>query len=200
MPIAMSLLIAMALAPFACASAENVRSWLDEQTTVFVTAQRQAWTFVRRDPRAGNRVYNFADLGALEVNQAGSRHQYLCLLEWITDPSLRKSKFVEDFSTLIIWADGNQLNFPRYTQDRAMLHLSDMPFKKHTYNVIESYYEVTVAQLVTMSQAKSLRIEATNQPPDAPIYKSAYREHASLVAFTDEVFNVAQQMKPTVKK
>jgi len=190
------LLAAMTIVPFKRANSESVRTWLDERTAVSVTAQRLAWTFVRRDALAGKRVYDFADLGAFEVNQTGTRHQYLCLLEWITDPSLRKSGVVEDFSTLIVWADDKQLTFPRYTQNREMLLLSEMPFKKHTYNVIESYYVVTVAQLETMAEAKSFRIEAANQPTDAAIYKSANGEHASLVAFTREISNIAKLMNP----
>jgi len=171
----------------------GLRSWVDEQTAVSVTAQKSAWTFFRRDVQATGKLYNFADLGAFEVNQTGKRRQYLCLLEWVTAPILRKTRVVEDFSTLTIWADDQPLAFPRYTVNRELLHLTDMPFKGHTYNVLESYYEVSLEQLLTLSQAKSLRIAAANQPPDAAPYRSAKEEHKSLLAFTNEVVSIAKQ-------
>ena len=181
-------------------AADSVRSWVDEQTAVSVTAQRNALTFFRRDVQASGKLVNFADLGALEINQVGKRHQYLCLLEWITAPIVRKSRVVEDFSTLVVWADDQPLTFQRYTQNREMLHLSDIPYKRHTYNVIESYYEVTLEQLVTMSEAKTLRIAAANQPSDEALYKGVKDEHRDLSAFTNEVVNIAKMANPAAVK
>jgi len=189
-----SLLFTLITVPVGRANSESVRSWVDEQTAVAVTAQRSAWTFIRRNAVPGAKVHYFADLGAFEVNQSGKRHQYLCLLEWITDPALRKSGVVEDFSTLVVWADDQQLSFPRHTQNSELLRVSAMPFKKHTYNVVENYYEVTVAQLVLIAHAKTLRMEAANQPPDAANYKSVNAEHASLLAFANEVSDIAKRM------
>ncbi|HEX2584281.1 MAG TPA: hypothetical protein VHL14_04050 [Steroidobacteraceae bacterium] len=185
------LLLATALMTPAHAAEDDVRSWIDEQTTVSVTAQKSALTFFRRDMQASGKLVNFIDLGALEVNQAGKRRLYLCLLEWITDPVRRKKRVVDDFSTLTVWADDKELTFPRHTEDRSTLHISDMPYKRHTYNVLESYYEVSLEQLVTMSEAKTLSITAANHPADATPYRGVTKGHKDLTAFTTEAVRIA---------
>ncbi|HEX2586150.1 MAG TPA: hypothetical protein VHL14_13555, partial [Steroidobacteraceae bacterium] len=77
--------MALSLLASACSTTRSgVRSWVDEKTAVTVTAQQRAMVFYRDDFQSGVNIYDFADLGAFEINQSGKRSQYLCLLLWST--------------------------------------------------------------------------------------------------------------------
>ena len=112
------MLVVMLIVPFASfAAGTATRSWVDDRTAVSVTAQRRPWLFGRNDVQSGVKIYYFAELGAFEINQSGKRRQYLCLQEWstVTAPMLSKSRVLEEFSTLVVWADDHPLigdNFP----------------------------------------------------------------------------------------
>ncbi len=185
----------------ACTTSSGVRSWVDERTAVAVTAQQKPWTFYRKDIQIDVSIYDFIDLGAFEINQTGTRHQYLCLMEWstVTRPILEQSRIFEDFSTLVIWADDQPLTFKRYTQNHAMLHLSDTAFKHYTSSVSESYYEISLPQLETLAAAKTLRIAAANLPTDEQPYQTWRDQHESLRAFTEEVTHTAKLMNSDSK-
>ncbi|MES1195448.1 MAG: hypothetical protein ABUL58_00690 [Steroidobacter sp.] len=178
----------------ACSTGPAVRSWVDERTAVSVTAQKRSWVFYRDDFQAGVNIYDFADLGAVEINQAGKRHQYLCLLVWstITRPILTQAKVEENFSALTVWADDQPLTFKRITENHEMLQLGDVPFKRSAVSAGESYYEVSLSQLQTMAGAKTLRIAPANLPPREAPYNTWRDEHASLAAFVNEVANTAK--------
>ena len=72
-----------------------------------------------------------------------------------------------------------------------MLLLSGMPYKRHTYNVYESYYEISLDQLVKMSEARTLKITAANHPDDVPAYRGVTKGHQDLSAFAREVAKIA---------
>ena len=191
--------IALLISAFAvllagCATGSGVRSWVDERTAVTVNAQKRAWVFYRDDFQAGVNIYDFADLGAFEINQAGKRSQYLCLLLWSTVARTpeHQSKVENDFSTLVVWADDQPLNFKRVTQNHEMLHLGDVAFKRSTANASEGYYAVSPAQIAILAGAKTLRIAPANQPPGEAPYHTWRDEHGSLAAFSNEIAGTAK--------
>lgn len=178
-----------------CATGNHaVRTWVDEQTAVAVTAQKRAMVFYRDDSKAGTHINDFADLGALEVDQSGVRHQYLCLLLWSTlARTPQQQQQVEDaFANLVIWADDQPLTFKRLTQNHDMLNLSSPAFKQSAFDVRESYYEITPAQLNTLAAAKELRVAPANQSSSESPYHPWRDEHDSLAAFAAEVSSTAK--------
>ncbi|HEX2585895.1 MAG TPA: hypothetical protein VHL14_12235 [Steroidobacteraceae bacterium] len=184
--------MALSLLASACSTTRSgVRSWVDEKTAVTVTAQQRAMVFYRDDFQSGVNIYDFADLGAFEINQSGKRSQYLCLLLWSTvaRSDEYQSKVEEDFSNLVVWADDQPVTFKRLTQNRDMVHLGDQAFKRSTSNAHESYYEISLAQLATLAAAKTLRISPSNQAAGDSPYNAWRDDHAGLVAFMNEVSN-----------
>jgi len=182
------------LATACSTTGSGVRSWVDEKTAVTVTAQQRPMVFYRDDFQSGVNIYDFADLGAFEVNQAGKRKQYLCLLLWSTVARSDEfqSKVEEDFSNLVGWADDQPVAFKRYTQNRDMVHLGEQAFKRSTANAHESYYEISLAQLATLAAAKTLRIAPSNQAAGESPYHAWRDDHAGLVAFMNEVSNTSK--------
>jgi hypothetical protein len=196
-------LVALFIIPLRISAADSgVRSWVDDSTAVSVTAQRRPWLFGRDDVQVGVKIFYVAELGAFEINQVGKRHQYLCLQyrSTATAPILNKSRVLEDFSTLVVWADDQPLSFKRYAQNFGALQLSAGVFKRYVSSVTESYYEVSLTQLAIMAEAKTLRIAAANQPPGQPAYKVSRDEHASFAAFTNEVTEIAKLANPSLNK
>jgi hypothetical protein len=180
-----------------CASTgSTVRSYVDERTAVSVTAQKHAMVFYHEDFQAGVNIYDFADLGAFEVNQSGKRHQYLCLVLWSTlARTPEHQSAVEDaFANLVVWADDQPITFKRVTQNREMLLLGDEVFKRSTANVREAYYAVTPAQLSTLAAAKQLKIEPADQAQGETPYRPWRNEHNGLTAFAEEIANTAKMM------
>jgi len=180
-----------------CAIAGSpVRSYVDERTAVSVTAQKHAMVFYHEDFQAGVNIYDFADLGAFEVNQSGKRHQYLCLILWSTlarTPE-HQSRIEDAFVNLVVWADDQPITFKRVTQNREMLLLGDEVFKRSTASVREGYYAVTAAQLSTLAAAKQLKIEPADQAQGETPYRPWRNERNSLAAFAEEISNTAKMM------
>ena len=182
--------LALCLLASACSTTRSgVRSWVDEKTAVTVTAQQRPMVFYRDDIQSGVNIYDFADLGAFEVNQSGRRTQYLCLVLWstVTRSDEHQSKVEDEFSTLVVWADDQPMTFKRFSQSRDMVHLGDQAFKRSAANARESYYEVSLAQLATLAAAKTLRIAPSTQVEGEAPYHAWRDDHASLVAFMNEV-------------
>jgi hypothetical protein len=195
------LITVLALVLAGCATGSGVRSWVDERTAVAVTAQKRAWVFYRDDFQAGVNIHDFADLGALEINQSGKRRQYLCLQVWstITRPTASQSGIDEDFSTLEVWADDQPLSFKRHTESHEMLHLGDVPFKRSSSGASEGYYEISPAQLATLAGAKTLRIAPANLTPGEALYHTWRDEHGSLLTFSNEISGTAKLINPETK-
>lgn len=152
--------------------------------------------FYRDDFQSGVNIYDFADLGAFEVNQSGARHQYLCLLLWSTvaRTSQRQSEVEEDFSTLVVWADDQPLSFKRIAQNRDMVHLGDSAFKRSTSNARENYYEISLAQLATLAAARTLRLSSASQAAGEAPYRAWRDDRASLVSFVNEVTSTSRMI------
>lgn len=134
-----------------CASTSSqVRTWVDEQTAVTVTAQKNAGVFVHANPLTVGNSYDFVGVGAFEVNQTGQRRQYLSLMEWGTLllTSEQQLQIEDTFKTFTIWADGQPLTFTRLTQDRKTLLVNEPLFSVAGIKRREAYYEISVAQLV----------------------------------------------------
>ena len=169
-----------------------VRSWVDDNTAVSVTAQKRAAVFYHENFQAGVNLYDFADLGAFEINQSGKRSQYLCLILWSTLPRTaeQQTHLEEVFANMVIWADDQPLSFKRYTQNREMVHLGEAPFKRSDAH--EGYYEVSPEQLSVLAAAKELRIAPANQAQGETPYRLWRKEHNSLAEFVDAVNNTAK--------
>jgi hypothetical protein len=178
-----------------------VRTWVDEGTAVAVTAQKHATVFYRDDVQVGVEINDFVDLGAFEINQSGTRHQYLSLLAWSTlarTPE-QQSRIEDRFANLVIWADDQPMAFKRYTQNREMLHVSRELFKRFSPTPHENYYEISIAQLATLVAAKELRIGPADQQSWEALYRTWHNEQADLAAFTNEVSNTAKLINPQTK-
>ena len=172
----------------------DVRSWVDEQTAVSIIAQKRAMVFYHADKKTGVNVYDFADLGAFEVNQTGTRHQYLYLMLWSTlSRTPEQQAHIEDmFSEMTIWADDQPLTFRRDTQDHDMLHLGAAVFKSSSPDAHENYYVISLAQLSVLSAAKTWRITPAKQEQEDTPYHLWRDEHDSFASFVDEVSGTAK--------
>jgi len=186
------LLLCSAVVAGCAMTGSSVRSWVDEQTAVAITAQKRAMVFYHENFQAGVNLYDFADLGAFEINQSGKRHQYLCLNLWSTlsRTTEQQSQIGTAFNTMVIWADDQPLTFKRLTQNREMVHVSNAVFKRA--DASESYYEISPGQLSVLAAAKELRLAPANQAQGETPYHLWRNEHNSLIAFVDEVSHTAK--------
>ncbi len=189
-----ALLLALLTLSGCALTGQAVRSWVDEQTAVSVTAQKRVMVFYHENHQAGVNIYDFADLGAFEVNQTGSRHQYLYLMLWSTlSRTAEQQSHIEDaFADLVVWADDQPLTLKRQTQNHEMLHLSNAAFKLSSPDAHENYYDISLAQLSVLSTAKVLRIASANQAQGDTPYYLWRNEHNSLAAFVDEISGTAK--------
>lgn len=170
----------------------SVRSWIDEQTAVTVTAQKKAMVFYREDFQAGVNIYDYANLGAFDINRAGAHRRYLCLALWSTlaRTEEQQAKLETAFANLVIWADDQPLTFKRVTQNREMLNVVQPVFKLPSSEVQENYYEVSTGQLSILALAHELRVASSEQAQGEAMYHPWRNERNSLNALVENVTGI----------
>lgn len=197
MPRNIAVVMIVALIAGGCASTgSSVRSWIDEQTAVTVTAQKKAMVFYREDFQAGVNIYDYANLGAFDVNRAGTHRRYLCLALWSTlarTPE-QQVKLETAFANLAVWADDQLLTFRRVTQNREMLNIVQPVFKPPSTTVQENYYEVSTGQLSILALAHELRIASSDQSQGEIMYHPWRNERNSLNAFVEEATGIDHKL------
>lgn len=155
-------------------SASEVRSWLDNQTAVTVTAQRHALVFSREDFAAGVNVRDYAELGCFEINQSGRRKLYVGLILWST-VNRAAAQLAEDdarFARIVLQADDRPIELQRVATSRPMLGVSTAIFSLPAPGAREAYYELTASQLAALAAARHVLLEPVSQPAEgAQTYK-----------------------------
>jgi hypothetical protein len=149
-------LLAVGLTACVTGSGEAPRTWIDARTAVSITAQTAPLVLSREDFPAGVNVRDYVELGAFEVNRSGLRKRYLAFTLWSTiDRSTAQwIKIDADFASVTLWADDQPLQLKRSSNNYEGVDISKAIFSLPAPNAREMYYEVTLAQLVTLARAQ----------------------------------------------
>jgi len=185
--IAPTLLAALMLG--ACGgTTELVSDHLDPLTGVTITSATKPLVFYRDRSAQAAYARDYVYLGPIEVNNMGHRNYFIWLGVWGSSDSADRSSQMNDFESVVVFADGEPLGLEVSGWTPASIGLSESAYVKPVASATDGYYRVTIDQIRLMAEAQDLEIRAGSSYPQiyAP-WDSATTGSASIQAFLREV-------------
>lgn len=184
---ALTLIVALVLA--ACSgTSELVSDRLDPLTGVTVTSATKPLVFYRDRSAQAAYAKDYVYLGPIEVNNMGHRDYFIWLGIWGSSDSADRSSQMNDFETVVVYADGEPLSLEVDGWTPESIGLSESAYVKPVASATDGYYRVTIDQIRLMAEARDLEVRAGSTYPQhyAP-WDSASDASASMQAFLREV-------------
>jgi hypothetical protein len=154
-------LVLSLLAAIAACEAERprVREYLDPQTAVTIRAMNAPFVYAREVPEIAVNVRDYLSLGAVEVNNMGTRKHYLVLVAWSTvDRGVARAQSASIPEHIQLTAGGRTLELAPVGHDARSLGIGDPPYRPPTGFVAESWYAVTTEELRRLAAAPPTEI------------------------------------------
>jgi hypothetical protein len=149
-------------------SAQQPRTWLDEQTAATVTAQQPCAVFAHENQARAANVRDYVQAGAVEVNRMGTRTYYLVLISWSTidRSAAERAKLEAELARNTLWADDRPIELRRIPRGRETAGVFSAPYAAPAPAAIESWYPITLNEIGALAHARTLRLTA--QAGDTP--------------------------------
>ena len=161
-----SLTLAVALALTACSgTAVLVSNRLDPLTGVTVTSAAKPLVFYRDRSAQAAYANDFVYLGPIEVNNMGHRDYFIWLGIWGSSDSADRSSQMNDFETVVVYADGEPLNLEVSGWTPESIGLSESAYVKPVASATDGYYRVTIDQIRLIAEARDLEVCAGSTYP-----------------------------------
>jgi hypothetical protein len=156
---ASTLMVALVLA--ACGGTPAlVSDRLDPLTGVTVTSVTKPLVFYRDRSAQAAYAKDYVYLGPVEVNTMGRRDYFLWLGIWGSSDSADRSKQMDNFESIVVYADGEPLNLEVKGWTPASIGLSESVYVKPVASATDGYYRVTIDQIRLMAEAQDIEIRA----------------------------------------
>jgi hypothetical protein len=178
-----------ALLLVACGGTDTlVYDRLDPLTGVTVTSAAKPLVFYRDRSAQAAYAKDYVYLGPIEVNNMGHRNYFIWLGVWGSSDSADRSSQMDDFETVVVFADGEPLGLEVSGWTPQSIGMSESAYVKPVASATDGYYRVTIDQIRLMAEARDLEIRAGSSHPQtyAP-WDSATTGSASIQAFLREV-------------
>jgi hypothetical protein len=133
---------------------------LDPYTGVTVTAATQPLVFYRDRSAQAAYARDFVYLGPIEVNNMGQLNYYIWLGIWGSSESTDRGLQMNDFETVVIYADGEPLGLEVDGWTPQSISLSESAYVTPVATATDGYYRVTIDQIRLMAEATDLEIRA----------------------------------------
>ena len=184
---ASTLVVALALA--ACGGTDVlVADRLDPLTGVTVTSATKPLVFYRDRSAQAAYAKDYVYFGPIEVNNMGTRDYFIWLGVWGTSDLTDRSLTMNDFETVVVYADGEPLSLDVKGWTPGSIGLSEGPYVRPVASATEGYYRVTIDQIRLMAEARDLEIRAGSTGPQHYIaWESAATTAASMQTFLRKV-------------
>lgn len=165
-----------------------VSDHLDPLTGVTVTSAAKPLVFYRDRSAQAAYAKDYVYLGPVEVNNMGERNYFIWLGIWGSSDSADRSSQMDDFETVVVFADGEPLGLEVSGWTPQSIGLSESAYVKPVASATDGYYRVTIDQIRLLAEARDLEIRAGSTYPQtyAP-WDSASSSSASIQAFLREV-------------
>jgi hypothetical protein len=158
------LLVALILA--ACGSnSVLVSDRLDPLTGVTVTSATKPLVFYRDRSAQAAYAKDYVYLGPIEVNEMGHRNYYIWLGVWGSSDSADRSSQMNDFESVVVFADGEPLGLEVSGWTPESIGLSEAAYVKPVASATDGYYRVTIDQIRLIAEARDLEIRAGSSRP-----------------------------------
>lgn len=138
---------------------------MDPLTGVTVTRAPQPMVMYRdlSGQSAFGREYVY--VGPLQVNRMGRRDHFLWLGIWRTSEAADPAQTIDDFETIVIYADGEPLSLEATGWTPGAVGLSESAYVKPVASAVDGYYAVTLDQMRLIAESRDLELRAGSVQP-----------------------------------
>jgi hypothetical protein len=158
--------LAIALVLVACGSTTAlVSDRLDPLTGVTVTSATKPLVFYRDRSAQAAYAKDYVYLGPIEVNNMGERNYFIWLGVWGSSDTTTRSSQMNDFETVVVFADGEPLSLEVNGWTPESIGLSESAYVKPVASATDGYYRVTIDQIRLMAEARDLEVRAGSTHP-----------------------------------
>lgn len=104
-------------------------------------------------------------IGAIEVNRMGSLQYFLWLGIWDYEHVNSDNEYPAGFETVNFEVDGDLLSLDLLSWSHEAIGTSERTYKKIFDEDVDAYYQVTLEQIETLSDAKNIILRTTSATP-----------------------------------
>lgn len=138
---------------------------LDLATGVTIASVNTPLLLYRDTPARAAHARDLAQLGPIEVNRSGNYRYFLWVGSWATMKPLNPSGQLDDFASIIIFADGEPLLLELVGMTPSSIGASASPYAHSVASSREAYYSVTIDQIRLIAGASDIRLQTTGPVP-----------------------------------
>jgi len=151
----LSMLCLVAAALAGCATeGSRVNEYLDRETAVTIRSVGAPYVYEHEVPEMGVNVRDYLSIGAVEVNNMGTRKHYLAVVSWSTvDRGWVGAPPAPKPESLALVLSGQARELALASHDRRSLGIGTAPITAPIGYVGESWYVVALADLRAFSAA-----------------------------------------------
>ena len=168
-----------------CAGPESLAlERMDPLTGVTVTRAPEPMVMYRdlSGQSAFGREYVY--VGPVQVNKMGQRAHFLWLGIWRTANASDPAQTIDDFETIVIYADGEPLSLEAAGWTPGAAGLSESAYVKPVASAVDGYYAVTVDQMRLIAESRDLELRAGSMQPQRYVpWDSVQEASQTMLAF-----------------
>lgn len=157
---------------------------MDPLTGVTVTRAPQPMVMYRdlSGQSAFGREYVY--VGPVQVNRMGRRDHFLWLGIWRTSDASDPAQTIDDFETIVIYADGEPLSLEATGWTPAAVGLSESAYIKPVASAVDGYFAVTIDQMRLIAESRDLELRAGSVQPQRYVpWDSVQEASQTMVTF-----------------
>jgi len=181
--------VLMTLLLAACGGSQPlVEDNLDRQTGVTVTRSTKPLILYRDRSAISAHARDYVYVGPVETNNMGRRRYFLWLGVWSTSENADRASELNEFESIVIYADGEPLGLNVTGWNPAAIGVSDTVYVKPVASATDAFYAVTIDQIRMIAEAKD--VELRTGPTSRGHYllwEASAAAAAGLRAFVQEV-------------
>ena len=123
-------------------------------------------------------------VGPVQVNKMGQRNHFLWLGIWRTADASDPAQTIDDFETIVIYADGEPLSLEAAGWTPGAVGLSESAYVKPVASAVDGYYAVTIDQMRLIAESNDLELRAgSTQPQRYVLWDSVKEASQTMVTF-----------------
>ena len=123
-------------------------------------------------------------VGPVQVNKMGQRNHFLWLGIWRTADASNPAQTIDDFETIVIYADGEPLSLEAAGWTPGAVGLSESAYVKPVASAVDGYYAVTIDQMRLIAESNDLELRAGSMQPQRYVpWDSVQEASQTMVTF-----------------
>jgi len=123
-------------------------------------------------------------VGPVQVNKMGRRDHFLWLGIWRTSDASDPAQTINDFQTIVIYADGEPLSLEATGWTPGAVGLSESAYVKPVASAVDGYYAVTIDQMRLIAESSDLELRAGSMRPQRYVpWDSVHEASQTMVTF-----------------